>query len=210
MNVLDALARSPLWSQPPLAVAANLAVAIAFVLVAGAVVVDFKAYYRQSREVVRSDRSFVETGSMTAFFLVYYLVIRFRVLELSFGGPLRDAMLIAGLLLLVAGAVVNVWGRVVLGSAWANQIRIYEGHRLMTTGPFALVRHPLYASLIWIFIGGSLIYASPLSLVLTLAVFVPMMYVRAKKEDAVLAASFTGEYEEYRTGTGMLFPKVWR
>jgi protein-S-isoprenylcysteine O-methyltransferase Ste14 len=37
-----------------------------------------------------------------------------------------------------------------------------------------------------------------------------MMYVRAKKEDAVLAQSFGDEYEAYRLKTGMFFPKPWR
>ena len=208
-GLLDLLRRSPLASQPPLAIVVNVAVFAAFVLVAAAVVADFRSYYRQDRSVVRSDRSLVETGSMTAFFVVYYLVIRFRVLQLSLDGRVTSALVAAGLLLVVAGAVFNVWGRVRLGSHWANQIKIYEGHRLVTDGPYSVVRHPLYASLVWIFIGGSMIYTNPLSLALTLGVFVPMMYIRAKKEDALLLANFNREFEEYRGRTGMLFPKMW-
>jgi protein-S-isoprenylcysteine O-methyltransferase Ste14 len=210
VNLTAALAGSPLWVQPPLVIVANLAVTLAFVLISAAIVWDFVRYHRQDERVVSTDRSLVETGSMTAFFLVYYLVIRFRVLELGLPGGVREVLMAIGLVLVAVGVGFNIWGRVVLGSSWANQIRIYEGQRLLTSGPFAIVRHPLYASLIWTFVGGSLIYANPLSLALTAGVFVPMMYVRAKKEDAVLLQNFTGEYGPYRARTGMFFPKAWR
>lgn len=206
MNPIDVIAAAPLWSQPPLAVVANLVVFAAGVLVAVAIVVDFRRYHRQPRGVVVSDRSLVETGSMTAFFVCYYLVIRLGLVDLGLAGRLRVVLVVIGLAAIVAGAAVNVWGRLSLKSAWANQIKIYEGHELVTGGPYRFVRHPLYASLIWIFIGGSLVYAEPISLVLTLGIFVPMMYVRARKEDVALEATFGDEFREYRRHTGMLFP----
>jgi protein-S-isoprenylcysteine O-methyltransferase Ste14 len=209
VNPLASLAASPLWSQPPLAIAANIIVSVAFVLVAGAIILDFAAYHRRDAAVVSSDRSLVETGSMTAFFVVYYLVIRFHLLEPDVPAAARGSMVVAGLLLIVAGVAVNIWGRLLLKSRWANQIKIYADHTLVTAGPYAVVRHPLYASLIWIFIGGALVYANPLSLALTLGVFVPMMYVRAKQEDAVLLQNFTDEYPPYRARTGMFFPRLW-
>lgn len=210
MSLLQVLAASPLWRQPPLAIAATLVAGLASGVVLAAVAIDFAAYHRQQRGVVGRDRSLVETGTMAAFFVAYYLVIRFRWLEVDVGGAARVAMVIAGMALVVLGTVFNVWGRVMLKSSWANQITIYEGQRLITKGPYAVVRHPLYASLVWMFVGGSLMYANPLSLALTLAVFVPMMYVRAKKEDALLRDVFGEEYERYRGRTGMLVPKVRR
>lgn len=214
MNVVDLLKASPLLRQPPLAIAIDLVVFLGFIVVAAAIIIDFKRYYRQPRRVVGADRSVVETGTMAAFFAVYYLVIRLRWLEVEFGGTLRSVALAVGLALVVAGVAFNVYGRVTLKAGWANQIKVYEGQELSTRGPFAVVRHPLYASLIWIFVGGSLIYANVLSLALTLCVFVPMMWVRARKEDAVLLGSFGEEYKEYKNRTGMFLPRVrgraWR
>ncbi|MHB1342174.1 MAG: methyltransferase family protein, partial [Coriobacteriia bacterium] len=169
-----------------------------------------KNYYRQDRRVVRSARSLVETGSMAAFFVLYYLVIKFRLLELSLPTSVRVVMVAAGLIVVIAGAVFNIWGRLVLKASWANQILIFEDHALVTSGPFSVVRHPLYASLLWMFVGGSLIYSNVLSLVLTLGAFVPMMVVRARAEDALLRETFAGPFEEYRNRTGMFFPRVWR
>lgn len=210
MSVAGLLQRSPLWGQPPLVVAVQVIVSLATVLVVAAVVLDFHAYHRQDRSVTRSDRSFVETGSMAAFFVGYYLVIRLRVGEIGLPGDLRVPALLLGLALVVLGATFNVWGRLVLKGAWANQIKIYEGHELVTQGPFAVVRHPLYASLIWMAVGGALIYANPLALALALGVFVPMMYVRARKEDHLLLVSFGSAFEVYRRSTGMFVPRIRR
>lgn len=210
MSVTELLHRSPLWGQPPLAVAAQVIVFLAALLVVVAVVLDFRAYHRQDRGVTRSDRSFVETGSMAAFFVGYYLVIRLRLGEIVLPGGVRVSAVLIGLALVVLGATFNVWGRLVLKGAWANQIKIYEGHELVTRGPFSMVRHPLYASLIWMAVGGSLIYANALSLAAVLAVFVPMMYVRARKEDRLLFASFGPAFEAYCRSTGMFMPRIRR
>jgi protein-S-isoprenylcysteine O-methyltransferase Ste14 len=207
VNLLEVLKRAPLFQQPPLAIAINVVVYVCFLLIVFAVVADFRAYYRQSRDVVRADRSWVETGSMTGFFVVYYLAIRFGLLVVVVPDPWRTVGIVAGLVLMVAGAVFNVAGRLYLKSNWANQIKIYEGHWLVTQGPFAVVRHPLYASLIWMFVGGSLVYANAASLVLALGVFVPMMYVRASKEDALLAEAFGERFHVYARRTGMLFSR---
>lgn len=210
MNVFEFLRQSPLLRQPPLAIAVNVAVYVCFLLIAVAVIADFRAYHRQARGVRLSDRSWVETGSMTAFLVAYYLVVRLRVGEVPVSGAWRGVMIGAGLLLMVIGAVVNVAGRLHLKSNWANQIKIYDGHFLVTTGPYALVRHPLYASLIWMFVGGSLVYSNAAALVLALAVFVPMMRLRAAKEEALLAEAFGEAHETYRRSTGMLFPRIPR
>jgi len=210
VNLWEAFKRAPLFAQPPLAIAINVVVYVCFLLIAFAVIVDFRNYYRQNREVVRADRSWVETGSMTGFFVVYYLAIRFQLLAVAVADPWRTTAIAVGLALMVAGAVFNVLGRLYLKSNWANQIKIYEGHWLVTKGPFAVVRHPLYASLIWMFVGGSLIYANAAALLLALGVFVPMMYVRARKEDALLEQAFGEQFDAYRRRTGMLLPRLPR
>lgn len=208
-RLLDALRNAPLMQQPPLGIVISVVMFTAFVLIAGAIVLDFKKYYRQDRTVTASDRSFVETGSMTAFFLAYYMVLRLGWTQLALeSAAMRVATIVLGLTLVVLGTVFNLWGRTHLKAAWANQIRIYEGHQLITTGPFLIVRHPLYASLIWIFVGGSFVYANTLALVLTLLIFVPMMYVRAKKEDALLEGAFGEQYSRYRLKTGLFLPRL--
>ena len=90
---------------------------------------------------------------------------------------------------------------------WANQVTIYKNQQLIKTGVYKYVRHPLYASLIWMFYGACLVYPNYLALIANTILFVPFMFYRAKQEEKLLMERFE-EYGEYKKTTGMLFPKL--
>jgi protein-S-isoprenylcysteine O-methyltransferase Ste14 len=153
-------------------------------------------------------RSPVATASMLGFFLAYLVVLRLRVGVVPMErGVARSTVMLAGLALLVAGCAVNLVGRLGLGRNWADQVTVYREQTLVRNGVFGVVRHPLYASLIWMFVGGSLLYRSAAALALTLAIFLPAMVVRARQEETLLAQRFP-EYAAYRQQVGMLLPRV--
>ncbi len=156
----------------------------------------------------KNKKSFVETGTMTLFFILFYLVIRFNVGIIRYGEiNLRLTLLILGTLVIIFGTYINIQGRLVLGKNWANQIKIYKKHYLVTEYPYNLVRHPLYASLIWMFYAASLIYLNWLAFLLNTFIFVPMMILRAKQEEKLLRIQFK-EYSEYQRKVGMFFPRI--
>jgi len=160
-----------------------------------------------TRKAIREKKSIVETGTMTLFFFVFYLVIKFGIGVLEGKFSLYIPIICIGLILIVVGTIVNIAGRFSLGKNWANQIKVYSNHSLVTTGVYRFVRHPLYASLIWMFFGGSFVYANYIAFLLNLFVFIPFMYYRAKQEEAILVARFE-EYSAYQKNTGMFFPKI--
>lgn len=164
---------------------------------------------KQAAAVKRERRSIVATASMLGFFAGYYCLLRFRIgaVELLVA-PLDRVTVAGGLLLIIAGTVVNILGRFALGGNWGDQIRIYRDHGLVTGGVYRLVRHPLYASLIWMACGGALIFQNPLALLANLAVFLPAMTYRGHQEETALTAEFP-TYAAYRRTTGMFFPKLW-
>jgi protein-S-isoprenylcysteine O-methyltransferase Ste14 len=177
--------------------AAKLTVPLCTALVLAAVALNF-AEAPKAGPVARRKKSPVETGSMLAFFALVYLLIRFHVGDVLGGSEsLHAAVASIGALLVVAGAGVNVAGRVVLGANWANQVTVYQAQTLVTRGVFGYVRHPLYASLIWMSVGASLVYANWAALVATLGVFVPAMHYRAGQEETLLEERFSG-YADYR------------
>lgn len=182
---------------------ARLIVTFCAVSVLTAVFINFQLA-RHSHSV-RSERpSLVRTGSMLAFFGIIYLLIRFRVgvYEISvIGFPLG----IAGLALVVLGAAVNIIGRFDLGRNWGNQVIIYQDHTLVNQGVYRWVRHPLYAGLIWMFVGASLVFQNWAALLATLVIFVPAMVHRGRLEEIALLAQFP-DYAEYRQRTGMFLP----
>lgn len=100
-------------------------------------------------------------------------------------------------------------GRLFLKHNWANQVTIYDNHTLVTKNVYKFLRHPLYASLIWMLMGGGLIYSSYFAILSVLVIFIPMMYYRAKQEEKLLLTEFV-EYLNYIQKTGMFFPKFFR
>ena len=182
---------------------ARLIVAFCTVSVLTAVFINFQLARRA--HTVRNERpSFVKTGSMLVFFVIIYLLIRLRIGVYDL--PAIDyPVAIGGLVLVVLGAVVNIMGRFALGRNWGNQVIIYHDHTLVIGGVYCLVRHPLYAGLIWMFIGASLVFQNWASLLATVFIFIPAMYYRGKLEENALVAQFSN-YTEYRDRTGMFFP----
>jgi protein-S-isoprenylcysteine O-methyltransferase Ste14 len=172
-----------------------------------AVLLDFLSYGPQ-KKTRKERRSVVATGTMSAFFVIVYLLIRFRVWTVSVPTGVRTGMLLVGTAIVVAGATVNILGRIALGKNWANHIKIYTHQTLVTTGPYRYVRHPLYASLIWMGFGTGIAYANAAAFLAVLCIFLPFMHYRAKQEEELLRKEFPA-YEKYRRTTGTLFPR-WR
>lgn len=183
--------------------AARLVVLLCTAATLLAVAINFQLA-ENSRAVESKKRSLVETGSMLGFLFVFYLLIRFH-LGVHVFISIYPLAAIFGIILLLVGTTVNIMGRFNLGQNWGNQVIIYQDHTLVTGGVYRWVRHPLYASLIWMFIGASLIFQNWASLFATLLVFVPAMYFRGKQEEAALICQFPA-YAEYRKKTGMFFP----
>lgn len=170
------------------------------------VVLDFVLFHRRDSVRMRR-RSVVDTASMALFFACFHLLIRFRMLEVAVPYSwIRIVLLVAGLALIVAGCLVNIAGRLELGRNWANQVTLYSDQTLVTDGVYGIVRHPLYASLVWMFFGAALVYANAGAFVANACVFVPFMYVRAKQEEAVLRSEFP-QYGEYAERVGLFVPK---
>ena len=190
-----------------LEIANVLILALAFMIIITSIIINF--FEAQNQKKVKKERkNIVETGTMAGFFLFLYLVIRFRIgiLE-NFDIPLRVSLMVAGWIIIAIGVYFNVSGRFKLGTNWANQIRIYKNQSLVTGGVYSQVRHPLYASLIWMFYAVSLIYLNWLAFLLNSFIFIPFMYYRARQEEKLLMEEFK-KYKQYKQEVGMFFPKI--
>lgn len=156
----------------------------------------------------RERRSPVATASMAAFFVLLYLTIRFRWSALALEGLVVVRSL--GLALMVFGAAFNIWGRVFLKANWADHVRIYGDQQLVTHGTYRIVRHPLYASLIWMFYGAAIAYLNPLAALENTLVFIPAMLYRSNLEEQALHETFGETYTHYQAATGRFFPRLGR
>lgn len=187
----------------------TMAISSSVTILFAAIVMDFMLFEKKGG-VKREKRSIVATGTMTLFYLVYFIVIWSRIGAIIPEGSIGILVVrIAGTVLVALGSVMNILGRLSLKGNWADHVRIYKDQTLVETGIYGIVRHPLYSSLMVMLYGGSLAYLNWVSAVFTTFVFIPFMYYRAKQEESFLLQEFE-RYEDYRKRVGMFFPKFWR
>ena len=93
-----------------------------------------------------------------------------------------------------------------LGSCFSSTLVIREGHKLVRTGPYRYVRHPMYSSYLMLFMGAFLVSGNWVIGLSGTAVIATLMTVRLAREEALLVERFGKEYEEYRSSTGMFIP----
>ncbi len=164
---------------------------------------DFIVRRSTMREKERTQRRVLAVGTplLLAALVIPGLDHRFGWSRPSLG------VVVAALALSLAGYLAVL--RVFLENRWAGRtIETYAGQQVISTGPYAVVRHPMYA-------GTSLLYvATPLALgswwaVLPALAFIPVFVFRIRNEEEVLVRELAG-YADYRRKVRYrLVPLVW-
>ncbi len=113
----------------------------------------------------------------------------------------------AGGVLILAGLVVAVLGLTGLRENLTANPRPREDGRLIETGAYGLVRHPIYTGLVTGALGWSLVVASPATAALAILLGV-FFDVKARREEAWLLAAYPG-YAAYRRRVRKLIPFVY-
>jgi len=149
-------------------------------------------------------------GSSMFFFGICYF--GWIPLPLTISPATRTMMLIMGSLLYFPGMAFLLWGRLALGRNYFVSTgfgaQLFSEHQLVTSGPFAIVRHPMYAGLMLAALGGLLIYTTWTTVYF--ACFAPLMLVRARREEQVLAAEFGEQWQEYCKRVPAFIPRLIR
>jgi protein-S-isoprenylcysteine O-methyltransferase Ste14 len=119
--------------------------------------------------------------------------------------PTPDAFLWAMVALIVAGFLFAWWARLHLGTLWSGTITRKQDHRVVDTGPYAIVRHPIYTGLLlagfataaargrWEAIVGAILFALG-------------CWIKARQEERFLSEELGAQYGAYRKRVRMLVP----
>jgi protein-S-isoprenylcysteine O-methyltransferase Ste14 len=107
----------------------------------------------------------------------------------------------------VVSIPLMVWVHDTLREFWSTTLQIQDEHKLITEGPYHWVRHPMYTTLLMLFIGLSLISAVWPFLVLAI-VMMPFFNRVASKEETMMIEQFGDEYRSYIRRTGRFFPLI--
>jgi len=107
---------------------------------------------------------------------------------------------------MLMGLALTWWARIYLGRLWSSAITRKEKHRLVETGPYAFVRHPIYTGLIIALLATAAIEATPVAVLGALLIALGL-WVKARAEERFLSTELAPEtYESYRRRVPMLVP----
>ena len=138
--------------------------------------------------------------------------VGWKPLPLQVSPTSRAWMLAIGSLLYFPGMSLILWARLTLGKNYFVSTgfgaQLFKEHQLITNGPFAILRHPMYAGLILAACGSLLIYHTWTTLLF--ALFAPVLIFRARREEAALAAEFGEQWQEYCKRVPKWIPRLSR
>lgn len=135
--------------------------------------------------------------------------VLWRPIPLKLAMSARLVALSLGTLLYFSGQALYLWGAKTLGGMYKPSsglgVQLDIGHRLLTHGPFAHVRHPLYLGLQLAALGGLLVYRN-WTFVFVLVNFLGL-FIRARREEQALAAEFGEQWTEYSRQVSAWIPR---
>ena len=188
------------------------------VLIVGVMVmrIYFTLKVRRAGERVMPDREAVEREGrgmfavrvILGFILLGWLVLYtlnptwMRVLSVPFPDWLRWLAFALGL----ASLGFWSWTQVALGKEWSPQLQLRKDHHLVTTGPYARIRHPLYTAMFGYGTSLALVTANWFFIVFAI-VTIAGLCARVPKEEKMMIKEFGEEYKEYMLRSGRFFFK---
>ena len=109
-----------------------------------------------------------------------------------------------GVVLFLAGLALAVWARLNLGRNWGMPMTRKDEPELVTSGPYRLVRHPIYSGVLLAVLGTAL--ATTLYWLVALVILGAYFLFSARVEERMLEGEFPDAYPGYRAHTKMLIP----
>ena len=115
--------------------------------------------------------------------------------------------------LAVCAAIGSVWlitmAVKTLGREWSLTARLVEGHKLATSGPYAIVRHPIYTGMLGMLVATGLAITHLAALLVALLVFFVGTTIRVRSEEKLLREAFGEQFETYARNVRAIVPGLY-
>ncbi|MFZ0746507.1 MAG: isoprenylcysteine carboxylmethyltransferase family protein [Terracidiphilus sp.] len=105
----------------------------------------------------------------------------------------------------IAGLLFAVWAREHLGRNWSRSVTIKQDHELITTGPYAVVRHPIYTGILTGFLGMAIAISEVRGFIAFGLVFLAL-WIKLRMEEQWMRSQFGETYATYAHQTAALVP----
>jgi protein-S-isoprenylcysteine O-methyltransferase Ste14 len=110
-----------------------------------------------------------------------------------------------GAAIAVAGLLFAVWARQHLGANWSRSVTIKQDHELITSGPYALVRHPIYTGTLAGFVGMAIAISQVRGVIACILIFL-ILWAKLRMEEQWMRSQFGQTYAAYAHKTAALVP----
>jgi len=165
--------------------------------------------YDKQRQASGSGRSW----DFTTFIFVMVAILVLQPIFFSFLSYRTDAtwgliIQIIGIFVILASLALHIWSRAHLQHYYAERVEVQPEHKVIDTGPYKLMRHPVITSFFGIATGLFLINPA-LTTLAALAYTIWDFTHAAQQEEDLLTKSLPG-YEEYTRRTPRFLPRLWR
>jgi protein-S-isoprenylcysteine O-methyltransferase len=112
-----------------------------------------------------------------------------------------------GVLLLSLGCGFAIWARFILGRNWSGIVTVKENHTLITRGPYAWARHPIYSGILLALLGTAIAVGTIMNLLeVPLAAFA--LWLKLRTEEQFMLETFGAQYAAYRQRVKALIPHL--
>jgi len=124
-------------------------------------------------------------------------------------GNWEPMVIYAGFALFVLSCLVRWWGFRSIGKYFNPRVSVYKNHKLVNTGAYEKIRHPLYLGSLLSFLAIPLVFNSWGAMLIILLTTVPALIYRMNIEEEFLIRHFGDEYEAYMQKTKKIIPWIW-
>jgi protein-S-isoprenylcysteine O-methyltransferase Ste14 len=108
-------------------------------------------------------------------------------------------------------AFASVWWSLravqTLGKQWTYEARVIEGHELVTQGPYAVVRNPIYLGMFGLMVSTGLVFTTWWALLIAVIIFLVGNQVRIRAEEKLLRETFGSQFDDYARRVPAFFPR---
>jgi protein-S-isoprenylcysteine O-methyltransferase Ste14 len=122
--------------------------------------------------------------------------------------PARTGTTAAGYGLLLAGMLFAGWARIFLGGNWSSNVTLKQDHTLVRSGPYRIVRHPIYTGLLVALLGTAFVLGELRCFLGVLLAAVAWKF-KSVTEEAFMVQQFGEQYQRYRMKVKALVPYIW-
>jgi protein-S-isoprenylcysteine O-methyltransferase len=165
--------------------------------------------YDKQRAASGSGRAWDFTAfifAMVAILILQPLLL--PVLGFRIGSPWNIYLALLGIVLIVESLGLHTWARIHLGQFYAERVEVQPDHKIIDSGPYKWMRHPVITSFFGIAAG--LFFINPAVTTLAALLYAIWDFTRAARQEEDLLAQTLPGYADYARRTPRYLPRLWR